>query len=163
MVLVPIVQDPQRKNSERGRQDEYLANRGHARTEDEHCPKNEKQTDCTFGRYVMDRNAGMIGNGMIRNDRGAGPPAFISTIAEQEYQNSGNDSSGNPNEKNHPNVGQQDGPEGGNDEQQSECMSHWHRGCSERNPSYVPTQSQKHDRGDLPPIPETSTALLVLL
>ena len=78
------MQNSQRKDSQRGYQDQYLADCRHAHTEDERCPENEKQTDGAFNRYVMDRDAGMIGDKMIRSDWGAELRAFSSSIAEQE-------------------------------------------------------------------------------
>src|SRR5262245_8816207 len=105
----------------------------------------------------------MIGNWMIRSDPGAWLPALISAIAKQEYQNPGNGSAKNSNQKNHPNVGQQDSRKGSNDKKQSERLSHMRRGGRKRKLPYVSTESQKHNCSDLPPIPKSPVALPVLL
>ncbi len=84
VVLVPIMQNSEHKNSQRACEGKYLADCRDADAEDEHCPENEKQTGGAFDWYVMDRDAGMIGNWIIRRNLGAELPAFICVVAEQD-------------------------------------------------------------------------------
>jgi hypothetical protein len=110
----------------------------------------------------MHRDAGMIRNWAIRCNLGANP-ALIGTIPQQEYQTSGYDASENSNQKNHPNVGHQNSRNCCNYKKQDKRMSYRRSAGNEQELSHVSTQPQKHNTGDLPPIPESSTALPVLL
>src|SRR5215475_11526347 len=111
----------------------------------------------------MHRDAGMIRNWMIRCNLGARLSALIGTIPQQEYQTSRRDASENSNQKNHPDVGHQNSRNCCNDKKQCKRMSYRRSGGKEQKLSHLSTQPQKRNNGDLPPIPESSTALPVLL